>query len=147
MIHDIELTTLAEIKDSRGSVKHFIKSTDEDFVSFGEVYLSTVKCNVVKGWKKNLDVDQNFCCIQGIIKVVIYDDRNDSVSRGSIHAIILDSESTHSRLKIPKDLWYSFKCCSEETSTLLNFISTPHKFNRVKTLPISSSLIPFEWRE
>lgn len=147
MIHDIKIRTLAEIKDTRGSVKHFIKSTDDDFVSFGEVYFSTVNFNVVKGWKKNLDVDQNFCCIQGTIKVVIYDDRDYSASSGAIQEIVLNSETTHSRLTIPKDLWYSFKCCSEETSTILNLISVPHQLNRVKTLPIDSSLIPFEWKE
>jgi len=47
------------------------------FIKFGQVYITTAYPGVVKGWHYHRETDDNFTCIHGMMKVVLYDGRKD----------------------------------------------------------------------
>ena len=66
---------------------------------------------------------QNFTVIHGEIKIVLFDNRINSKTKGTINEIILDDSKKYSRLSIPENIWYSFKGLNKGHSLLLNISS------------------------
>ena len=50
IIDGVVITDLKQLPDERGTVVHIMKSTDQEFKSFGEVYCSSIYPGVIKGW-------------------------------------------------------------------------------------------------
>ena len=82
-IDGVQVVPLRRIPDERGTIFHMLRRTDPHFVEFGEIYFSTIYRGVVKGWHRHDRMTLNYACIAGRIKLVLYDDRLDSPTRGS----------------------------------------------------------------
>ena len=52
------------------------------FKSFGEIYFSTIYKDVIKAWHLHKEATLNYACVSGEVKLVLYDDRTESDSRG-----------------------------------------------------------------
>ena len=49
----IILSPLNQIYNSKGSIFHVIKKSDDQFNGFGEAYFSFINKGEIKGWKKH----------------------------------------------------------------------------------------------
>ena len=78
MINDVKILKLNKICDERGRIMHMMKSTDEIFEKFGEIYFSTAYPGVVKGWHEHSKMTLNYSVIKGMIKLVLVDNRKES---------------------------------------------------------------------
>lgn len=146
-IDGVEVTTLKIIKDERGAVLHMININSDGFEKFGECYFSEINPNVVKGWKKHFHQTQNLAVPIGEIKLVIYDSRPNSKSYGEVDEIILGRENNYARVKIPKDLWYGFKCISDKSALIANCADLPHDPNDNIIINLDSPIIPYLWEK
>lgn len=144
-ILDLRLIKLKQIKDERGAVFHYLKSNNETFKGFGEAYYSKINPNIIKGWKLHHQIHQHFCVPFGAVKIVVFDGRENSDTKGLIDEIILDDNFNYFLLSMPPGLWYSFKCISEHASLLANIIDQPHNVLESITLPLINNMIPYEW--
>ena len=147
LIRDVSINLLKQIHDDRGAVFHVMKSSDKQFDKFGEVYISKINNNVIKGWKFHKEMKQNFCVPFGQLKLVLFDNRENSQTKGLINEIILDDSKNYKRVTIPKNIWYSFKCLSESYCLLLNISNIEHDPFESKTLDINSTKIPHSWNQ
>lgn len=145
-IHDLKKTSLKQIKDERGAVYHYLKSTDQNFKGFGEVYYSKINSQITKGWKLHYRLFQNFCVPFGNVKIVVFDPREDSPSKGEVDEILLNDSDNYYLLSMPPGLWYSFKCTSENFALLANVIDQEHDPLESTTLPLQNSIIPYDWK-
>ena len=50
LIKGVKIKKLKIISDNRGRLMEILRSDDEMFKKFGQVYMTTVKPNIVKGW-------------------------------------------------------------------------------------------------
>ncbi len=78
MIEGVRTKDLKVIPDERGFLMEMLRSDDEIFERFGQVYITCCNPNVVKGWhyhKKQID---HFVCLSGMAHVVLDDSRQDS---------------------------------------------------------------------
>ncbi len=144
-IDGLILDKLKQIGDERGAVYHYLNKESRLFNGFGEVYFSRINEKVVKGWKYHKSVFQNFCVPFGAVKIVIFDDRMNSPTRGIIDEIILDDSTHYCLLNMPPELWYSFQCVSDNYALLANVINEVHQPSESITLPLDSKEIPYEW--
>ena len=90
MIEGVRVTNLKIIKDDRGSVMHMLRCDDSIFSKFGEIYFSTVNPNSIKAWHLHKEATLNYACIAGKIKLVLYDNREKSKTKGSYHELIFN---------------------------------------------------------
>ena len=141
----LEIKKLKIIEDSRGSVNHFLNEKSDSFERFGEAYFSKINHGVIKGWKTNLGLTQNMCVIKGEVLFVFYDDRKDSKTFGYFKEILLNDSHNYCLLTIPKNLWYSFKCLSQETAIVANIIDMPHNDSKSKSIALDDAMIPYNW--
>ena len=144
-IDGVILTNLKQIKDERGAVYHVMKNDSETFYSFGEAYFSKINKNIVKGWKYHKEMKQNFCVPYGKLKLVLFDNRVDSPSKGVINEIILSDNENYMRVTIPENIWYSFKCLSNDYCLLLNIANIKYMENESLQMALNNKIIPYKW--
>jgi dTDP-4-dehydrorhamnose 3,5-epimerase len=143
MIEGVVVVELQRIPDERGTVLHMLKRTDRHFVEFGEIYFSTVYPGIVKGWHRHQEMTLNYACIQGRIKLVLYDDRPDSATRGEVMEFFLGPDN-YSLVQIPAGIWNGFKGMGTQRAIVAN-CSTPHDPTRSERLDPFANHIPYDW--
>jgi dTDP-4-dehydrorhamnose 3,5-epimerase len=144
VIEGVEVVPLARIPDERGTVLHMMRSTDPHFRQFGEIYFSTVYRGVVKGWHRHRGMTLNYACVHGRIKLVLYDDREGSPSRGEIQEIFLGPDA-YALVVIPPEVWNGFKGMSEPYAIVANCCTEPHDPQRSTRLDPFDNQIPYDW--
>jgi dTDP-4-dehydrorhamnose 3,5-epimerase len=144
-IEGVTITQLLEIKDERGSVLHMLRNDSEDFTRFGECYFSEVLPGVVKAWKKHKEQTQNLAVPVGRIRLVIYDGRENSLTRGKTGFLELGRPDDYHRVKIPPGLWYGFKCISSIPALIANCADFPHNKNESEIIDLFDNSIPYFW--
>ncbi len=143
-IEGVKISPLNIIQHPKGNIFHVLKSTDSEFYGFGEVYISYVGKNEIKGWKKHTNVTSNIVAPLGSVKFVLYDDRDGSSSRGCFDEVILGFDQ-YRRLTIPPGIWYGFQGISKLDNMLLNITDSPHDPDEQVTLEISEEKINYGW--
>ena len=84
MIQGVSIHPLKQIPDERGKVMHMLRRDDPWFEKFGEIYFSVVYPGVIKGWHLHKVMVLNYAVVSGAIKLVLYDDRDGSPSKGEV---------------------------------------------------------------
>lgn len=106
MIHGAQLVPRVRHADDRGYVTEILRSDDPHFQRFGQVYVTTCREGVVKAWHKHRKQTDHFYVISGTMKVALYDDREDSPTRGEYQVEILGERGKDALLIIPNDVWH-----------------------------------------
>jgi dTDP-4-dehydrorhamnose 3,5-epimerase len=135
---------LRRIPDERGTIMHMLRADDPHFLQFGEIYFTTVYEGVVKGWHKHREMTLNYACVSGRIKLVVYDDRPESPTRGTLDEIFLGPDD-HSLVLIPPDLWTGFKGMTAPFAIVANCCTHTHDPSRTTRLDPFDSSIPYDW--
>jgi dTDP-4-dehydrorhamnose 3,5-epimerase len=135
---------LRRIPDERGTIIHMLKRTDEHFLEFGEIYFTTIYRGVVKGWHRHAEMTLNYACIFGRIKLVLYDDREESPTRGALQEIFLGPDN-HGLVVIPPGVWNGTKGMSDPFAIVANCATHPHDPSRTRRLDPFDNDIPYDW--
>lgn len=144
-IKGVKLTKLRQFHDERGKVMHMLKVTDPNFRKFGEIYFSCTHPNVVKAWHKHSEMTLNYACIVGGVKVVLYDNRINSSSRGLIEEHYLSPENYY-LLCVPPQIWNGFKAVGETMAVVANCATIPHRSDEISRLPFDDKSINYDWK-
>ena len=146
LIKDVVLTELKQFSDERGTLLHMLRNDDPTFTTFGECYFSEVFPGAVKAWKLHREQTQHFSVPVGRIKLVIYDNRKDSVSNSNVQLINLGRPDSYFRVMIPPGLWYGFTCISKIPALLVNCADIPHNLQESEVRMIDDVSIPYKWK-
>lgn len=119
MIEGVRVKPLRMIPDERGRLMELLRSDDEIFIKFGQVYMTTVYPGVVKAWHYHKKQYDNFVAVRGMIKLVLYDPREDSPTRGEINEFFLGDWNPQ-LVQIPPGVYHGFKCISETEAIVIN---------------------------
>ncbi len=144
-IRGVIIAPLKQIMDERGAVLHMLRADSALFRGFGEVYFSEVNAGVVKAWKRHKLMTQHFAVPYGRIKLVLFDDRTDSDTCGTVEGLELGRPDRYSLVCVPSGLWYGFQGISHGSSLLANCADLPHDPTESEHLPCDSPSIPYKW--
>tara|TARA_B100001057_G_scaffold491204_1_gene580978 strand:- start:831 stop:1274 length:444 start_codon:yes stop_codon:yes gene_type:complete len=144
-IKDVIITKLKIIKDERGSVMHMMRNDSNIFKSFGEIYFSTIFKNSIKAWHLHKEATLNYACIKGRVKLVLFDDRTQSSSKGVYEEIIL-SPQNYFLITIPPNIWNGFKGLDEEESIIANCLNLPHNEKEMVREDPYSKKFNYNWK-
>ena len=100
MIDGVITTQLKIVNVAGGNVLHAMKESDQGYKGFGEVYFSMVENSAIKGWKCHKEMTLNLIVPIGIVRIVMFDDRNYSSTNGMYQEIVL-SRKNYKRLTVP----------------------------------------------
>ncbi len=144
MIQGVDFHPLKQIPDERGRVMQMLRRDDPWFERFGEIYFSVVYPGVVKGWHLHKVMTLNYAVIVGRIKLVLYDEREDSPTRGKLQEIFA-GEDNYCLITVPPNVWNGFKGIGVEPAIVANCATEPYDPSEIVRSDPFSDRIPYAW--
>ncbi len=146
MIEGVKTKQMRVIPDERGWLMEILRCDDDCFIKFGQVYLTTAYPGVVKAWHMHKIQTDNFCCIHGMMKVVLYDDRKDSPTFGEVNEFFI-GEKNPMLITIPPLVYHGFKTIGTESAYFLSVPTEPYNYSKPDEyrLPPDTDKIPYKW--
>lgn len=146
LIEGVKTKKLKVIPDERGFLMEMLRDDDEFFQKFGQVYLTVAYPNVVKGWHFHKRQTDHFVCVKGMLKVVLYDGRENSPTRGVVNEFFM-GEQNPVLLVIPNLVLHGMKGIGVEPAYLIN-VPTEHYIyaepDEFRVHPHDND-IPYKW--
>jgi dTDP-4-dehydrorhamnose 3,5-epimerase len=147
MIEGVVTKQLRQFADERGWLTEILRSDWEHFRKFGQVYVTAAYPQVVKAWHMHKKQTDNIACIKGMIKLVLYDDREKSKTKGEINEFII-GEKNLILVQIPPEVWHGFKTITEEYALVINIPTELYNYKEPDEyrLPPDTKKIPYDWK-
>ena len=146
MIEGVKIKKLKVIPDERGRLMEMLRSDDELFITFGQVYLTTAYPGVVKGWHYHKKQTDNMVVAKGMMKIVLYDAREGSATKGEVNEFFMGIHNTI-LLQIPPFVFHGFKCTSEEEAVVVNCPTETFNYEDPDEFRVDphENDIPYDW--
>ena len=144
MIAGVAVHPLRKIADERGAVFHMLRADAPHFQKFGEIYFSKAYPGVIKGWHLHRRMTLNYAVVTGMAKIVLYDPRPDSPTRGEVQEIYAGDDS-YVLVTIPPGVWNGWKCVGTGPAIVANCATEPHDPAEIERLDPFHPSIPYDW--
>ncbi|BEQ15882.1 dTDP-4-dehydrorhamnose 3,5-epimerase family protein [Desulfoferula mesophila] len=127
LLHGVKVKPLKVIPDGRGRLVEILRADDEMFQGFGQVYMTTTRPGIVKAWHLHRKQHDHVFCAAGMIRLGIYDDREDSPTKGQGNEFFI---GVHNPLlvQISPGLYHGWKCISTEEALIINTVTHPYDY-------------------
>src|SRR5512142_1734933 len=146
LIDGVRVKQLKVIPDERGRLMEMLRRDDELFMEFGQTYLTTMYPGVTKAWHYHKLQTDYFTCLRGMIKLVLFDEREGSPTRGLVNEFFLGDHATQ-LVVIPHHVWHGFKNVGDCESLILNVTTRPydHANPDERRIDPHDNHIPYRW--
>lgn len=146
MIEGVIVKKLRVIPDERGRLMEILRRDDEIFREFGQVYMTTAYPGVVKGWHYHKKQYDNMAVVKGMMKIVLYDSREDSGTYGEVNEIFA-GEHNPVLVHIPPYVYHGFKCVSVEEAIVVNTPTEVYDYDDPDEFRVDphDNDIPYDW--
>tara|TARA_R110002072_G_scaffold1989_3_gene16453 strand:- start:16970 stop:17449 length:480 start_codon:yes stop_codon:yes gene_type:complete len=141
----VEIHPVKRFDDERGAVLKYASEESPFFEGISEVYFSTLFENVVKGWRKHLKTTQHFCVPVGKVKLVIYDDREESDTYRKSTEVLIGGKEDYHVVVIPPRCFYSFKGLESGPNLVANYIDYVYNHEETVSLDLVNDQIDYKW--
>lgn len=133
--------------DQRGLLCEIMREDWDIYEDVKMTYYSKSYPGVIRAWHRHVRGQTDFFIVPvGNIKVAVYDDREDSPTRGEINDFIL-GEDNLILLKIPGDCWHGFKVVGDKPAILINMPTRLYDYENPdeERIPYDTDKIPYVW--
>ena len=146
MIDGVVIKQLKVNVDERGSLTEILRVDDEVFEKFAQVYVSLNYPGVIRAWHYHKKQNDFFAVVKGMVKVALYDARENSPTRGEVNEYFI-GERNNIILRIPIGVMHGYKTIGVEPSLLLNFPTEVYNRNEPDEyrVPWDSKEVPYDW--
>ena len=141
-IIDITISDLKIIPNPKGDILHVMKSDEDSFKEFGEIYISKINFNEIKAWKLHKRMTSNIVVPSGKVKFVLCDLRTESKTYNLINEFTL-SILNYKRISVPPGICYGFKGIGKLNNLIINFADIMHDPSEQENLEIN--YINYKW--
>lgn len=147
LIEGVQVRRLAVHCDERGRLMEVLRADDPEMnVKFGQVYTTTAYPGVTKAWHYHRLQTDHFVCLYGMIKLVLYDDREGSPTRGTVNEFFMGPHNPI-LVEIPNLVYHGFKCISETEAMVLNYVTEVYNYEAPDEFRVDphGGEIPYDW--
>jgi dTDP-4-dehydrorhamnose 3,5-epimerase len=144
MIDGVLVTSLRRIPDERGCIMHMLRADAPHFRGFGEVYFSGVYPGAIKAWHIHKLMTLNYAVVTGTIKMVLFDDRSGSPTRGELMELFV-GEHNYCLVTVPPLVWNGFKGCGLQMALVANCATHVHDPAEIEREDPFTQRIPYDW--
>ncbi len=123
-IDGVVVKPLKLLPNTRGRLMEVQRRDDTEFPGFGQVYVTQSFPGVIKAWYRHRDQVDQIAAITGLVKLVLYDDREASPTHGMVSEIMM-GELVPRLVLIPQRVWHGFQAVGETSAFLLHLNSEP----------------------
>ena len=146
VIDGVRTRPMRRIPDERGWLMEILRADDSDlFVGFGQVYVSATYPGAVKAWHFHKRQVDNFACVQGMVKLVLVDTREDSPTRGAVNELFVGAINPV-LVQVPPLVYHGWKCISEEMALVVNVPNEPYRHDDPDEFRLEPhGTLPYDW--
>ena len=145
-IAGVIITPLKLMPNEKGMLMEVQRADDPHFPGFGQVYVTQSFSGIVKAWYRHAKQIDQLAVISGLVKLVLFDDRAGSTTRGSVDEIML-GEPAPKLVLIPPGVWHGFKAVGDNSALLLHLNSDAFRFEAPdeERIDPDDPRIPYKW--
>ena len=147
MIDGIMTKPLTTIADERGWLFEILRSDDDIYAGFGQVYLTSVYPGVIKAWHCHKMQSDCMTVVSGMVKLVAADLRDGSPTKGEVNEFFIGD---HNRLliRIPPGIHHGIKGLGSAPALVINCPDRPfdHENPDEIRLPFDTDEISYDWQ-
>lgn len=144
MIEGVIIKSLIKIPDERGCILPMIRSDSPEFTGFGEINFCYLFPGMIQGWNLYKHVTTYYAVVDGMVKLVLFDDRENSLTKGELQEIFL-GDLKYCLVKVPNDVWIGYKGITSPKSLVVCYADMPINSSVFEKLESSSNQIPYQW--
>lgn len=146
LVSGVIVKGLNVIPDERGRLLEILRSDEDIFDKFGQVYMTTNYPGVIKAWHYHKIQIDHVVCVKGMIKLVLYDNRDGSPTKGRLNEFFLGDHNPQ-LVRIPAGVWHGWKGISETESLVINVTTEVYDYKNPDEyrLPFNTEEIPYDW--
>jgi len=146
MIDGVKTKLLRVIPDERGRLMEILRKDDPVFQTFGQVYMTTTYPGVVKAWHYHKNQTDNVAVMRGMVKLALYDPREDSPTRGEVNQFFL-GEHNPLLIQIPQGVYHGWKCIGEYEAIIINIPTEVYCYDQPDEHRVDphENDIPYDW--
>lgn len=146
MIEDVQIIDLRLIPDERGYLMEILRSDDQHFTKFGQVYITTAYPDVVKAWHYHKEQTDSIACVSGMAKVALYDAREGSSTYGEVNEFFI-GEVNPKLIIIPPLVYHGFKAIGGEICLIVNVPDKLYNYEKPDEYRVDphDNDIPYDW--
>lgn len=146
-IDEVVIEKQKVIPDNRGRLGEILRVDDQNFKGFGQCYFTTGLPNVVKAFHIHKIAWDYWYVVHGDIQLVLFDDRDNSPTKGLINVFYIGVHNPSSVL-IPPYVVHGFKTISEHEAIIINIPSEPYDYTNPDEYRIEPhGVVPFDWNK
>lgn len=141
-IDGVLIKKLNVMPDDRGWLTEILRNDDDLFEGFGQIYMSATRPGVVKAFHYHEKQYDNFVCLSGTVRLVLYDKKNDILEQ-----VFLGDNCPPLLIRIPPFIHHGWKCISETPSMVINICSQPYDYSNPDEIraPAHGFIDNFTW--
>lgn len=146
MIDGVKIKKLGVNPDERGRLMEIFRSDEDEFIKFGQVYMTTAYPGVTKAWHYHKKQRDYMAVVKGMMKIVLYDDRADSPTMGEVNEFFVGIYNPV-RVSIPPMVYHGFKCISDEEAIVINTPTECYNYAEPDEYRLDphENDIPYDW--
>lgn len=135
-IDGVLIFPVLSIPDERGCVW---KTEDPTFL-VKDVYITVVRYGAIKAWHGYETKRIFYTTISGVVKLVLFDMRKNSLTNGVFDELFLGKDSRFS-VEIPPGVYAGFKGISQEDA--ITVVQASEKYQQIYRIPYDE--LPYDW--
>lgn len=145
-IHDVVIKNLATHSDDRGYFREVLRDDDELMTRFGQTSFTKTYPGVVKAFHWHNHQDDLWYVADGMARVVLYDQREDSPTHDETQ-VIYAGEDNPVLILIPAGIAHGYQVIG--VKPVLLFYHTTQSYNPAEPdeerIPFDDPVIGFDW--
>lgn len=147
MIDGVKIKRLKVIPDQRGRLMEILRSDDDIFTKFGQVYMTTAYPGVVKAWHYHKTQSDNVAVVHGTAQIALYDAREGSPTHREVNVFYAGVHNPI-LLHIPPLVYHGFKNIGTEEILIINTVTEPYRYDQPDEYRVDpyDNDIPHDWR-
>ena len=145
-IDGVKVKNLRVVPDERGWLMEIQRRDEPELLPrFGQVYVSATYPGVVKAWHYHRDQTDHFCCVAGMVKLVLVDTREDSPTNGAVNEFFLGTQNPM-LVQVPNLVYHGWKCISLEPSLVVNVTTEAYHYSDPDEYRLDPhGTLPYDW--
>ncbi len=148
MIEGVETKRLQMVPDERGALMEIVRRDEGIFSGFGQLSIHTTYPRRVRAWHAHQYQDDHVAAISGMIKLVLYDDREGSPTWGEINEFFIGIYRPR-LVKVPRGVFHGWACLGNMEAMVITVATEPYHEEHPDEIRIDpyENDIPYRWEK
>lgn len=145
MIQDVKIKSLKQVFNDRGNLLEIQRCDEEIYPGFGQIYLTTTFSGIIKAWYRHQHQIDQLIPIQGVMKLVLFDENSASPTE-QLHEFIIDAMKPQI-IQIPPYIWHGFQAIDSKNLILMHLNNRPQQLDCLdeERINFNDKRIPYQW--